>query len=106
MAYEIKSTAEFDACLDEVVAFRVNNYGLRSARRLLDAVDAAGALLADNPNMGSLVNNEPSAKESSPLRWVRVDSYIAVYRVCDAKQTVYLLKLFHGSSNWRRRVLG
>ncbi len=105
MVYEIRSTAEFGACLDEAVAFRVNNYGLRSARRLLDAVDEAGELLADTPFVGALVDSEFVATSTNLLRRIRIDSYIAVYRVCDELRAVNLLKLFYGSFNWRKWVL-
>ena len=103
MAFEVVATAEFDALLDEAVAFRVDNYGLRSARRLLDAVDKLSVFLADNPHMGRLVDD--AADGAEPLRWMRADSYIAVYRVHEDRNQVALLKLFFATSNWRRRVL-
>ena len=103
MAYEVVATAEFDALLDEAVAFRVDNYGLRSARRLLDAIDKLGDYLADSPFMGRLVDDDAHGSES--LRWIRADSYIAVYRVHEDRGQVALLKLLSATSNWRRRVL-
>lgn len=103
MAYEVVATAEFDALLDEAVAFRVDNYGLRSARKLLDAIDKLDGYLADSPFMGRLVDDNADGAE--PLRWVRVDSYIAVYRVHEDRRQVALLKLLSATSNWRRRIL-
>ena len=103
MVYEVVATAEFDALLDEAVAFRVDNYGLRSARRLLDSIDKLGDLLAGNPNMGRLVIDEADTADS--LRWVRTDSYIAIYRVHEERRQVALVKLLSATSNWRRRVL-
>jgi hypothetical protein len=56
--------------------------------------------------MGALVDSEAQTAETCPLRWVRVDSYIAVYRADPDARTVVLLTLFHATSNWRKRVLG
>ena len=103
MAYEVVATAEFDALLDEAVGFRIDNYGLRSARRLLDAIDKLGDYLSDNPSMGRLVVDD--ADDAASLRWVRVDSYIAVYRFHEDRRQVVLLKLLSATSNWRRRIL-
>ena len=103
MAYEVVATAEFDALLDEAVAFRIDNYGLRSARRLLDAIDKLGDYLSDNPSMGRLVVDD--ADDAEPLRWVRTDSYIAIYRFHEDRGQVVLLKLLSATSNWRRRIL-
>ena len=105
MPYEVKTTAEFDACLSEAVAYRVDNYGLRSARRLLDAVDETSGLLAGSPLCGSPVDTNPSDVLAACLRWTRIDSYIAIYRADEDSRVVYLLKLLHGTSSWRRRVL-
>lgn len=103
MAYEVVATAEFDTLLDEAVAFRVDNYGLRSARKLLDAIDKLNSHLIDNPFMGRVVDDNADGVES--LRWVRADSYIAVYRVHKDRKQVALLKLLSATSNWRRRIL-
>ena len=103
MAYEVVATEEFDALLDEAIAFRIDTYGLRNARRLLDAVDKLGTHLADYPFMGRLVIDEDD--DAEPLRWVRVDSYIAIYRVHEDCRQVALLKLLSATSNWRRRIL-
>ena len=102
MAYEVVASAEFDALLDEAVAFRVDNYGHRSAKRLLDAIDKLGDNLAVSPFMGRLVDDDSDTAES--LRWIRVDSYIAVYRVRKERGQVALLKLLFATSNWRRRI--
>lgn len=103
MAYEVVATAEFDALLDEAVAFRVDNYGRRSARRLLDSIDKLGNHLASKPFMGRLVDDDADGAES--LRWVRADSYIAIYRVHEEHGEIALIKLLSATSNWRRRVL-
>lgn len=103
MAYEVVATEEFDALLDEAIAFRIDNYGLRNARRLLDAVDKLGDYLSDNPSIGRLVVDECDDREL--LRWMRVDSYIAIYRVHEDRRQVALLKLLSATSNWRRRIL-
>ena len=65
MAYEVVASDEFNALLDEAVAFRVDNYGLRSARRLLNAVDNLSDHLADNPHMGRVVDDD--ADDATPL---------------------------------------
>ena len=105
MAYEVVATPEFEGLLERAVSFRIDSYGLRSARRLLDAVDASAELLAKSPRMGSLVDRDEEAPAPDALRWTRVDSYIAVYRVHDEDATIALLFLFHATSNWRSRVL-
>ncbi len=103
MTFEVVASAEFNALLDEAVAFRIDNYGLRSARKLLNAVDNLSDHLADNPHMGRVV--EDDADDATPLGWVRVDSTIAAYPVHENHEQVALLKLFSATSNWRRRVL-
>jgi plasmid stabilization system protein ParE len=106
MGYDVQASEEFAARLDEAVAYRADNYGLRSARRLVDSVDATQELLAGSPLIGALVDSDAQTAETCPLRWVRVDSYIAVYRADPDARTVVLLTLFHATSNWRKRVLG
>ena len=106
MGCEVQVSEEFAARLDEAVAYRVNNYGLRSARKLIDSVDAIRNLLVGSPLMGALVDSDAQTTDTRPLRWVRVDSYIAIYRADPDTQTAVLLTLFNATSNWRRRVLG
>ena len=48
---------------------------------------------------------EREADDAASLRWVRVDSYIAVYRFHEDRRQVVLLKLLSATSNWRRRIL-
>ncbi len=105
MGCEVQTSEEFTARLDEAVAYRVDNYGLRSARRLIDSVDAIRELLAESPLMGALVDGDAQTSDTHPLRWVRIDSYIAIYRADPNTQAVVLLTLFYATSNWRRRVL-
>lgn len=104
MAYEVVATAEFDAQLDEAVTFRIDNYGMRSARRLLDGIDHVAGLLSGTPGMGSILERDDAAGVDEGLRWTKADSYIVVYRVHRRARQVALLKLFAASSNWRRRV--
>lgn len=106
MGYEVVTTAEFEACLNEAVSFRIENYGMRSARRLLDAVDSSTELLSTMPAMGHYVDRDSNALAPDALRWIRIDNYFAVYRVITREEVVVLLKLFFATSNWRRRVLG
>ena len=105
MAYSVIATAEFDALLSEAVAFRIENYGLRSAKRLLDDVDGVCELLGNNPLVGRVVNDKDDRHSASALRWIRMGTYIAIYRVHESGQEIALLKLLSASSNWRRRVL-
>ncbi len=106
MGCEVQVSEEFAGRLDEAVAYRVNNYGLRSARKLIDSVDAIRNLLVGSLLMGALVDSDAQTTDTRPLRWVRVDSYIAIYRADPDAKTVVLLTLFYATSNWRRRVLG
>ena len=105
MDCEVLPSEEFAARLDEAIAYRVDNYGLRSARKLVNSVDAIRELLAKSPLMGALVDSDARTTDTRPLRWVRIDSYIAIYRANPDAQTVVLLTLFYATSNWRRRVL-
>ena len=72
---------------------------------LLDAVDETSGLLAGSPLCGSPVDTSSSDVLADCLRWTRIDSYKAIYRADEDSRVVYLLKLLHGMSNWRRRVL-
>ena len=47
--FEVQVSEEFAVRLDEAVAYRVDKYGLRSARKLIDSVDAIRELLAGSP---------------------------------------------------------
>lgn len=105
MAYSVVAAAEFDTHLNEAVAFRVDNHGLRSAKKLLDDFDATCELLGSNPLMGRVVNDEDGPRSVSALRWIRLGAYIAIYRVNEERQEIVLLKLFSATSNWRRRIL-
>ncbi len=104
MDFEVVATAEFEALLGEAASFRADNYGLRSVRKLLDAVDKTSELLSANPYIGGLVEKDVDKPSPDALRWIKVDSYIAIDRVHDEARVVALLKLFYANSNWRRRV--
>ena len=104
MGCEVIVTAEFSSHVDTAVTYRADNYGLRSARRLLDSIQRTCALLSSSPAMGSLVDRDSDPSADGELRWVRMDTYIAVYRSYEERGEVVLLKLFYGTSNWRRRV--
>lgn len=106
MVFEVRASEEFAARLNEAVAYRADIYGLRSARKLIDSVDAMRELLGGSPHMGALVEADAQTVDDHPLRWVRVDSYIAVYRADPGARSVVLLTLFHANSNWRKRILG
>ena len=71
MAYEVVATAEFDALLDEAVGFRIDNYGLRSASRLLDAIDKLGDYFGS------------SEAYSLPKAWRQGPDWTAVASVAD-----------------------
>ena len=47
MDCEVLTSEEFAARLDEAIAYRVDNYGLRSARKLVNSVDAIRELLGE-----------------------------------------------------------
>lgn len=106
MTYNVVSTAEFDAALNEALAYRIDTRGKRSARRLLEDVEGQSNLLSTTPRMGALVNQSEENPAPDSLRWIRMDSYMAVYRVHDEKCLVALEKLFYATTNWRRRVCG
>lgn len=104
MAYSVVTTPEFDERLAKAIVHRIDNYGKKSARKLLEDLGDISALLAVTPRMGSPVERQADKADPNALRWVRVGRYLAVYRVHDETQTVALLMLFTAGSNWRRQV--
>lgn len=105
MACSVLSTPEFDEQLSVAVTFRLERVGRRSASRLLDALEGISEILAEQPLVGSLVRLDEETPQADALRWVRLESYVLVYRPHEADGTVVLTKLFHSGSDWRRHVV-
>lgn len=105
MAFRVVESPSYHARLSEAVAYRVENYGRTNARKLLNAHRRAVESLEGMPFMGSVVSLTDESPSKDTLRWIRINSYIAVYRVFHDEQRVLLVDLFHTSSNWRERVM-
>lgn len=80
----------------EAVAFQVDAYGLRSARRFLDAIDQLSDHLANSPFMGRPIVN--AHDNTDYLRCMRADSCFAIYRVHQGYKQVAPYKLFTATS--------
>lgn len=100
MGYSVVATPSFDARLDEAIRYRIENVGARSARALLDTYGNVCKDLSAMPRMGRPANS-PNTEDARDLRWVLVDSYVAVYRVDEPAQAVILVDLFFGGSDWQ-----
>lgn len=103
MGYSVAATPSFDARLDGAIRYRIENVGTRSARALLDAYDNVCKDLSAMPRMGKPANS-PNTEDTRDLRWVLVDSYVAVYRVDEPAQAVILVDPFFGGSDWQKRL--
>ena len=105
MIFSVVTTPEFDTRLEEAVKHRIELHGLRSARMLLDDFEASSERLAMTPRMGAKIESTEKRAEKDALRWIRIASYIATYRIHSDKKQVVLLGLFYATSNWKRRIL-
>ena len=105
MAYSVVESPSFHARLAEAFRFRIEYYGRKSARKLMNAKDQVVSRLSAMPLSGTLVNQESDGDAQRSLRWMRIDSYIAVYHVDEGRQIVVFVDLFSAGSNWRERVL-
>lgn len=94
----VVASREFEADLNNAVAYHVKNVGLASASRILDNYDATVARLQSMPCYG--------ARVGSQYRWCYVGAYIAVYRVDKDAHIVVLHRLYYMTSNWKENILG
>ena len=59
-------------------------------------------LLKAFPFSGTLVDNEEGT--SVAVRWVRVENYMIFYTVNEAEESVYILRILYGSSNYQNML--
>ena len=96
--YAVLSTDEFGRDLDSAVAYYLEASGQKSATQLLDEYDKMRDYLAELPGYGANVHG-------LPYRWRPLKSFVAVYAVDEAAETVTLIRLFHMRSNWKAHLL-
>ena len=104
MTFNVVTTPEFDARLEEAVNHRIELHGVRSARKLLDDFESSVERIAAAPRMGAIIKNAEAHSGKNVLRWIRISSYIATYRVRSDKQQVVLLWLIYATSNLKKRI--
>ena len=59
-------------------------------------------LLKTFPFSGTLVDSQDSA--SVAIRWVRAENYMIFYTVNEAEESVYVLRILYGSSNYQNTL--
>ena len=97
-SYEVIVTRRFEDDLDAALSWRLREVGHSSALRLYDAYLSKVGSLETFPLIGGLV-------QGVPYRWTGIGSYVAIYAVDETAHTVTLLRLFHMSADWRKRLL-
>lgn len=100
MAYSISTAAFYDARFEEAVLWRIENAGRVSARCLVEAQEHVESLVSDNPNMGAQLDKNGEVGNKG-LRWVLVDTLVAVYEVFPESESLVFEELFHPRENWR-----
>lgn len=105
MACRVITTEEYESRLETAAVFRLENYGRASALALLDREEDVEALLASMPFVGSTIERFSDEIPDGALRWIKVESYVAVYRYSKLHSLVTLEGLFYGSSDWRRALV-
>ena len=102
MASEVRVTAEFEYDLLDSLAYLVETlHAPGAAERLVNEVDAAKELLAENPFLGAV--SEQLQTRNLDYRERFVLNYVIVYKVKD--NVVWLLRLFHQRQAYGRFVV-
>jgi len=104
MACKVVTSAGFDERFEFAVEYRLEYVGRRSAQKLVKALEEATSLLEQTPLVGALVDRDSDEPQPEDLRWVVVDSYIAVYRHHADDGMVMLEDIFYSSEDWRSVV--
>lgn len=104
MTCRVVTSYSFDERFKLAVEYRLGYVSIRSAQKLIAALERAITLLAQTPYIGALVGKESSEPQPEDLRWLVLDSYILVYRPHAAKSIVMLEDIFYSSEDWRSIV--
>ena len=104
MGFKVEMTAEFEAQLGDAVEYRIEHHGLKNARMLIDSVAHAQSLLERMPFMGAPLSQGDQAPADDTLRWIRAGAHIIAYRAFENAETITLMKIFHPSSDWKKRI--
>lgn len=103
MAYKIVKADSFQRDLDAVIGYIALSLENRiAAASLLDAVEKSYDGIERMPLMYEACH-DPHLKELGYRKAV-IRSYIMVYRVDEAAETVYILRLFHGRQDYEKLI--
>ena len=97
MVCKIVQTSEFDRDLDHIVYYLIDVLGNRqAAKALLDEIDDCIDRLQKMPYMF------PECDDISlkAYRKITVRGYVVIYRVDEANNTAYILRIFHGKQDY------
>ena len=101
MAFSVRTAASYDARFELALKYRLEFAGRTSARRLLAAQEKAERMLESFPYLGSPVQRDLEDAAGDVPRWVKVDSYIAVYETFPAEEVLVFEDLFYPGEDWR-----
>ncbi|MBE5040771.1 type II toxin-antitoxin system RelE/ParE family toxin [Ructibacterium gallinarum] len=99
MKYDIILSEEAHSDVDSVLHYIVNVLkNPTAAKNLLDKIEKVYTDIANNPFMYAYCNN--SRLQNDEYRKVVINHYVLIYRVDEAKNTVFVVRLFYGRQNY------
>lgn len=101
--FEIEYSPDFRLDLIEIADYITNQlYAPSSAEKLLHKIHSSIENLAYFPFSGTALISEASA---TVYRWVKVENYMIFYTVDDEKETVFIVRILFGASNYFSEIL-
>ncbi len=99
MAYKLLITKEADNDIDEIIGYIANI--LRNpiaAGNLLNEIEKAYTVIADNPSAFSLCND--SRFRNDGYRKTTVKNYIVFYKANTEEKTAYIMRVIYGRRDY------
>ena len=101
MGFSVRTAASYDARFELALTYRLEFAGRASACRLLEEQEKAERVLESFPYLGTPVQRDLEDAAGDVPRWVKVDSYIAVYETIPEEEALVFEDLFYPGEDWR-----
>jgi plasmid stabilization system protein ParE len=103
MTYKIVVTAPAERDLDGIIGYIIESLENRSAAAAL--LDAIGRCYSDIESMPLMYEacRDPYLK-SLGYRKAIINNYIMVYKVDEERETVYIMRFFHGKQDYEKLI--
>lgn len=89
--------------MDEIFSY-ISLDNVQAAETLLKKLDQHISILADFPNMGSVLSEEEFPLIQRAYRFIVVNPYLVFYRVLD--DTIIIHRILHGRRDYLRELFG